>query len=374
MNNQVVYCIRSMTIAGGKERAVSKIANLLADQYDVGIWSLSNTPKSFYALDSRIRHSVLDAMSFLGLPRLKACLHFCQSVRMLVRFIRQERPTILVGTDFVVNILLLLARFVSGARVTIIGWEHLPLEEPLIANRKWLKKVRDFFYKRLDQLVVLTETDLAYCRKQHIRGCVIANPRSFAFEGTVDYEQKNILTIARLSYQKGLDIYLKVIASIKDKLEGWQFILVTKEDDISLASFEKELVRYQLRDHVQICSPRVDVLKYYEQASIYLMTSRYEGLPITLIEAQTCGLPCVSFDCKTGPADIISDGENGYLIPAYAIEQMAERLLQLMARSALRKQMGAAAKTASKRFDERHIVNLWQNLLKSTRGYSKFAS
>jgi len=355
-------------MAGGKERAVSKIANVLCHFYPIGVVSIANTRGSFYGLASAIECHSLDALSFLGQPKgPRTFFLFCKAIRSLAGFVKHERPAIIIGTDFLINLMLLIARVIAGLPTRIVGWEHLPLEEPIISRRRYLKTFRNLFYRKLDNLIVLTSTDLAFCFQHHIKALVIPNPRSFDFEGMINYQQKNVLTIARLSYQKGLDLYLKVIAALKAELDGWQFILVAKEDDIELSTFRSQIAEYQLEDIIQIHPPNEAILPYYTNASIYLLTSRYEGLPITLIEAQTCGLPCVSFDCKTGPAEIISHGNDGYLVPPFSIEEMGKHLLSLMQNPDLRARFGQAAKIASKRFDERHVIKLWQNFVENTK-------
>ena len=92
------------------------------------------------------------------------------------------------------------------------------------------------------------------------------------------------------------------------------------------------------------------------------MTSRYEGLPMVLLEAQACGLPIISYDCKCGPKDIINDGIDGYIIPMGDRQLFADKLLELIKDQELRLRMGNAAVVSSKRFDEERIMRLWTSL------------
>ena len=98
------------------------------------------------------------------------------------------------------------------------------------------------------------------------------------------------------------------------------------------------------------------------RSAVFALSSRYEGLPMILIEAMTCGVPAVSFDCKSGPTDIIRDGQDGYLVPAGDIPRFAARLEAVMADPALRQARGRAAFHNVRRFDEDTVMRQWLEL------------
>jgi glycosyltransferase involved in cell wall biosynthesis len=104
------------------------------------------------------------------------------------------------------------------------------------------------------------------------------------------------------------------------------------------------------------------VADYYRQASLYLMTSRYEGLPMVLIEAMSFGLPLVAYDCKTGPAELIDDGVNGYLVPDDDAAAFSEGVIKLMLDPGLREHFSIAALEKSRRFSPERIYPQWQQL------------
>lgn len=103
-------------------------------------------------------------------------------------------------------------------------------------------------------------------------------------------------------------------------------------------------------------------MREYLSSSIYVMTSRYEGLPMVLLEAQALGLPIVSYTCPCGPRDIVSDGVNGYLVPEGREEEFAARLRLLMADEQLRRDMGRAAHEASSRYRMQTVMPQWLEL------------
>ena len=106
-----------------------------------------------------------------------------------------------------------------------------------------------------------------------------------------------------------------------------------------------------------------DVITAYSSGSIFIMTSRFEGFPLVLIEAMQCGLPCIAFDCPQGPREIIEDGKNGFLIPYNDDALFIEKLSFLMEHPEERRRMGEYAKISIKRFDKQTIMNQWKELL-----------
>lgn len=100
----------------------------------------------------------------------------------------------------------------------------------------------------------------------------------------------------------------------------------------------------------------------YLQSSIATLSSRYEGLPMVLLEAQAAGLPIVSFACKCGPRDIIKDGENGFLVNEGEVKELASSLLKVIQNTPLRKNMGEAAYQNSEKFAEEKIMQQWNHL------------
>ena len=368
MSNNLVICVRSMNVVGGKERAVARIANALSIHYNVSILAMNGEVASFYPLHPQVQQHALHTLSFLGKPKsVKTVFQFLAGIKELAEFINEKRPALIIGNDFLLNIQLVLAKWYRRAfHMPIIGWEHITLQDPVIQSRRMLIWLRNLFYKKLTALVVVTPSDEQYCNIRGIKPYLIPYPQSFTFTDEIDYEQKKVLTIARFSHQKGLDLYCQLISLLKKHIGEWKFTLVGKEDDISLSDLEGFIRKYEIEAYVEVKSPQEDVISFYRQASIYLLTSRYEGLPITLIEAQTCGLPCVSFDCKTGPSDIIRHGTSGFIVPPFNLNEMANKLQQLMNSLSLRKTMGQESKKVAQRYNEHHIMERWHTLITKT--------
>lgn len=172
---------------------------------------------------------------------------------------------------------------------------------------------------------------------------------------------RTVLSMGRVVPQKGQDLLVRAWHQIADKTGGWKLRIVG--DGPLLNEIKEYVEKNGLSGSVEFLPTTKDVLAMYRQASIYAMSSRFEGLPLVLIEAQSMGLPIVSFDCLTGPAEIVEDGRNGILVPPLDVEALAEALLSLIRDDRRRKEFSDNALTAASRFDYGKIVGQWEKLL-----------
>jgi glycosyltransferase involved in cell wall biosynthesis len=192
---------------------------------------------------------------------------------------------------------------------------------------------------------------------------VIPNPLSFCSEQSSSLRSKKVIAVGKQGYQKGYDRLLPAWKKVVEKHPDWHLeIYGTIAPEMKLAAQAQEL---NIENSVHFYPPEKDIQSKYLEASIYVMPSRFEGFGMVLIEAMTCGLPCVSFDCPHGPADIITHGEDGFLIENGNIEQMANSVMQLIGDELFRIKMGNSAKQNVQRFLPEHIMRQWDVLFES---------
>lgn len=210
-----------------------------------------------------------------------------------------------------------------------------------------------------DQFVVLTKEDQSYWGNlKNIT--VIPNPNSMVPTSSADLRAKRVIAVGRLDYQKGFDHLIKAWKIVNQKQPDWQLSLfgegpLKSELTQLIASLGLEKV-------IELHQPVKDIEKEYLASSMLTMTSRYEGLPMTLLEGQACGLPLVAYSCKCGPKDIIEEGKNGFLIEPGDISGFAEKLLLLISQTDLRLQMGGESLSRSLNFSEEKIMGDWMRL------------
>ena len=140
----------------------------------------------------------------------------------------------------------------------------------------------------------------------------------------------------------------------------WELVIYGQGNDYN--SLKSLINQYGIAHSVYIFPPTKDIIDKYINASIYVMSSRYEGFPMVLPEAMVCGLPCVSFDAPCGPSEIITQGEDGFVVPFGDIQGLADKLELLMDNENLRCQMGIKARSNIMRYSVDNIMKQWEEL------------
>lgn len=373
---KIIYCIAGTCNPGGMERVLANKANYLSRHgYEIVIVTTDQRGlPSYFTLDNRIRcidlginYDENNGKSFFNKIAhypLKQFLHKKRLENVLFR----EKPDITVSmfnndASFIPNIK------DGSAKVLEI---HFSKYKRLQYNRKGLWKIADKWrsrqdestVRRFDKFVVLTNEDRGYWGElPNIE--VIPNALTCYPAVTSTLDNKKIVAVGRYSFQKGFDRLIEAWRLIADDFSDWHLDIAG--DGEERENLETLIARYGLENSVSLIHTRRNVGEIYLNASIYALTSRYEGLPMVLLEAQSFGLPIVAFQCKCGPKDIVDDGINGYLVEDGNISDLARRMSELMRNASLRKEMGGYAKAASLRYDEEVIMKKWIDIFQELR-------
>ncbi|NAW51341.1 glycosyltransferase [Elizabethkingia argentiflava] len=225
--------------------------------------------------------------------------------------------------------------------------------------------------KKYDCFVVLTHEDKNYWGNGgHTR--VIPNANSFKPSGKAALDAKKAIAVGRYDEQKGFDELIKIWKKVYEVHPDWTLDIFGKGPlKETLQSLIDDL---ELSEVVHLCSPVKDIEQCYINSSFLVMTSRYEGLPMTLLEAQVCGLPLLAYACKCGPRDIIQDGQNGFLLEEGDRVGMVEKINLLIENKDLRQILGAQSLKRSVHFSEEKVMQQWLQLftaLKEDKEYNK---
>ena len=174
-----------------------------------------------------------------------------------------------------------------------------------------------------------------------------------------DCTAKSVIFVGRFSKQKDVGSLLRIWTLVRERYPDWSLHIYAgygEDQDSVLAEIK------QMDAHVQVHEATSHMMEKYRESSILLMTSSYEPFGLVLPEAMSCGLPVVAFDCPYGPADIITDGIDGFLISKRSQEEFANRVCQLIDHLDLRIKMGKSGIESSKKYAERYIMPLWKQL------------
>jgi glycosyltransferase involved in cell wall biosynthesis len=276
----------------------------------------------------------------------------------LLRFLRSVRDGVLVSTRPGLN--MAVARFVRPS-VVRVGQEHMNLHR----HRKYRPELLESMaghYGRLDAFVTLTDGDAdAYRALLGSRVRILAIPNAVPPPGVrADLDGKLVAAAGRLTGQKGFDRLIRAFRKVADQRPDWHLRIFGQGD--GQAALQTLIDDLDLAGNVRLMGFTTRLPHEMASASIYAMSSRFEGFPMVLLEAMACGLPPVSFDCPTGPRDLIDDGLDGVLIPNGDVDAFATGLLGLMENDPKRRAMGAAALGKSQQFTPTAIAQRWTDL------------
>ena len=349
----ILFLVYDIHFGGGAERVTVNMANhLVADNNKVTIVSLSRFNSSnIFTINNQVE---IEYLNF----NFENALNLIQKIASVFKvssYLRKYTDqTIILGIGTFPS--LILAMMPKRKNLKTIGCQHNSYS---FAKHIWAF-LRKMFFHRLNALVLLTEQDLPKLKKLNPNSFVIPNAVSFFPHEPAKLENKIILAIGRMDYNKGYDLLIDVFEKLSVVHPDWKLRIIG--DGPLKKTIISRVETSGLNNRVEILPPTNQIIDQYLQASVYLMTSRSEALPMVLLEAKACGLPIVSFNCETGPSDIINNDEDGYLIEGFNIEMMTEKLVTLCSDIDKRKEFGTNGRESIKKFLPEVIALKWEAL------------
>jgi glycosyltransferase involved in cell wall biosynthesis len=355
---------------GGTIRTTLTIASHLSEHRDVEVMSVyRRRDEPFFAFPPGLRVRALHDGRRTGLlARLPSVLihpedyayPWCtlQTDLALLRWLRSLRADALITTRPAFN---LLAARLAPRGVITIGQEHVHSA----AHRPRLAVDIRRDYPKLDALTVLTRQDerdygelLAGARTRVAR---IPNPLSPGEPARADPAAKTVIAAGRLNTQKGFDLLIAAFAAVAAAAPDWRLRIYGSGPDRE--RLQAQIDALSLRGRVELMGRTQELGEAMAAGSIFVLSSRFEGFGMVLVEAMSHGLPVVSFDCPHGPHDIIRAGRDGILVPAEDVAALAAALLVLIRDPDRRRALGDAALRRSRDFDVATIGPDFEGLL-----------
>ena len=340
---RILFLEGDMSRSGGTERMTAWLANSLCETHYITIASLVGSGKSFFTL----------------LPSVKNIILPDKHPRMAIRkLIKSENIDIVINVDTGMSIFGIPAAF--GLKTKVITWEHSNFYNNW--NSKWFPYIRKLAARFSDTIVVLTDRDNQNYT-ENIPRChqVFTIRNSIDFRGTSYVEDSKILLSAgNLSSIKRFSLIPDIGRIIFSRFPDWKWLICGEGPEREL--LEEKISQYGLEKNILLTGSVKDMEKVYRSASMYVMTSEMEGLPMVLLEAKSYRLPIVSFDIMTGPSEIVRDGVNGYLVENGDITAMVDRICELIEQPLLRKRFSDATVLDMDKFEKGEIVAQWENL------------
>ncbi|MEA2596600.1 MAG: hypothetical protein QOF01_3069 [Thermomicrobiales bacterium] len=362
---RLTLVIHAMT-NGGAERVAATMANSWAARgWEVTLLTFDDGREPpFYTLDRRVRHRPLGISRVSGGFR-RAVANNLMRVRTIREAIRTSQPDVVLSFLDTANVLVLLAG--RGLGIPTIVTEHTdPAQKRLL--RTW-NLLRRLLYPRASRVVVLSETARSFFPPSiQARSVVMPNPIAVDAPAVDDVPARNdlrtVVAMGRFSPEKGFDLLLEAFSRIAAKHPEWR--LVVWGDGRLRPQLESLRDRLGLQDRVLLPGRTTEPFRELRRADLFVMSSRREGFPMALGEAMACGLPAVSFDCPSGPRQIIRDGVDGVLVPDGDVLGLAAAMSRLMSDDGERQRLAARAVEVNERFGPERVLAQWQQLLDET--------
>ena len=350
-------------VAGGAERVMSAFASHIAAKgWTANLLTLdSGENPPFYPLHPDVRHRALN-LANVSAGAVDALRNNFRRIRQLRNAIRTTSPDIVISLMSETNVLTLLATRGLGVPV-LVQEQNDPAQQPIA--RQW-DTLRRWTYPRASHVILLTERSLGFFSgavRKNAR--VIPNPAIVSitprkpFSG--DPASRTLMAMGRLVPQKGFDMLLPAFASIAEKHPAWT-LEILGEGPLR-PEFEALVDSLGMRGRIRLPGTTKQPHERLRTADLFVMSSRHEGFPLSLCEAMACGLPVVSFDCPTGPREIIREGTDGLLVPPNNVEMLAHSLSRLMADDHLRETLASRAPEVMERFGLPRVMEMWDSLI-----------
>ncbi len=378
---KIAYIYTALTTVGGADRVITEKANYFADKLKYDVYIITDSqgkeiPK--FPLSPKVHLVNLNIMfgqqynhSFF----IRGFIYFKlmrKYKRELIKQLMTIRPDFTISTlgrdvDFITSVKDGSKKIAEAhtTRKNIRNFELLKKKNFIynVIGKIWESKLEKAINK-FNKLVVLTEDDASEWAE--IKDSIVI-PNSLPFyPKKISYNSnKKAISVGRFEIEKGHDRLIDVWSEVIKKHPDW-ILEIYGEGTLKngLIDIAKEK---GLSDSILFKPSSMNISKEYIDSSFCIMTSRYEGFGMVLIEAMACGLPCIAYDCPSGPRNIIKDGINGFLIKDGDVQKMAEKICFLIEHEDIRKKMGQAGYLNVEKYNIDKIMNKWKQLFESIK-------
>ncbi|MDR1671859.1 MAG: glycosyltransferase family 4 protein [Bacteroidales bacterium] len=374
---KIAYYLPSLYISGGIERIITLKANYFAEQFGyetVIITSEQQGRQPYFPLSEKVTHVDLNVVidHAKGPLLRKIIIYPFKYYRFKKRFTRlldQLKPDITIST------LRRELRFINSLKDGSIkigefhvnrinsSWHQTNTDNPVlrrISNRNYARFVKNL--QSLTKVVLLTREESTYWAELS-NYVVIPNFITIPpLLETSSCTQRRVIAVGRATRQKGFDLLIDAWKIVASKHPDWTLNIYGEGDK---TQYQRQIAAHHIEDSCHLRSAVADIAEKYAESSIFVLSSRYEGFGLVLIEAMACGVPPVAFDCPCGPKEIIQDGSDGLLVKTGNIEELAEKICYLMENEDVRKKMGQQSATNVSRYRIDRVSRQWKELFES---------
>ena len=354
-------CLLKLTTDGvdGGLKVACNLLNELTSRYTCSLVSvMSEQEIPYFELNSSVKYDILMR------KKDKLTRIFFSACWMFRRYVIENDIDIVMSVGVSANAIMITS--CMGLAVKTIVCDHMNSKANVFS--KSIDIQREYGAKLANKVVTLTNEDkLNYISKFNLKENKVVDIHNW-FEPHIVTDcskDKKLVTVGRFDSQKGYDYLVQVAKKVLSEKSDWTWEIYGSGNQDEVEKIRDLIKENNLQDKLLIKGLEKNQDLIYGDKGIYVMTSRYEGLPLVLLEAQQYNLPIVSFRCPTGPGEIVEDGVNGYLVECYDTDKLSEKLLELMGNEALRQSFSEHAKDNMDKFDKDKILKQWLELIET---------
>lgn len=359
-NSRILLYIPSLR-GGGAERVAVELARRWAyDGHEIIFLTQSDPSTDVYQLDSRVERVSLNSFGKRGLFG-----HLSQIFR-LRRELKRYRPDVVVSFMTSASVFAIIAAM--GLPCKVIATEHAYPPFQKLSGR-W-RRLRKMFYPKAAQVVTLTQATAEYFKKAipKAKYSVIPNAVQWPLDKHEPEIQmhkaqgkKWLLAVGRLHRVKGFDMLIDSFAKFADAYPDWDLLILGEGDERD--NLAEQIERVGLQQRAFLVGRVGNMQWWYDEADLFVLSSRSEGLSNSLQEAMSCGLPCVAFDCDVGPRELIRHNIDGYLITdEQTVDTLSDAIISLINDKERMQSYSKRAVDMHDRYSMRRISNMWHDL------------
>jgi glycosyltransferase involved in cell wall biosynthesis len=350
-------------VPGGYEKAVITLANLFKEKgNEVTLIILDKAKEVFYPLSPGVQ-IIQQPLSF-GITDegniVSRKIKLLSDVLKLRKILKETQATHIIATEYPFAVAAVLSG--AGKKAKLYSWEHHHFGA--MTKSSFWNFVSNKAFQRLDAVVCLNKDEKDHYTPVSKKAVVIPNfiePSEVTLPLYEQNKKTDILSVTRFNHIKGIDLFMSVAKIVLQENPGitWKVIgYGPQEEEVKKFILKESLSQQLILQH----AAAIDITTEYQQASLFVMTSRNECFPLVLLEAMSNGVPCIAFDCETGPRHIIQDDKTGLLIEKENVSEMAKAISALIKDDARRKIMSDNAFAAAEQFYPGKVYEQWKRL------------
>ena len=382
---KIVFICNNFKSLNGVERVWSQRLSLLAEHpdFDVSLITYNQYGAPFsFPISDKVHHQDLatryvSRCSFHGIfqyvDRYKSERLFR---RELNKALMELRPDVIVCADMhVADLKAVLSSTVHAVRLVECHCGLSAYFADICKHHHFLKRFQQRILKRqlisaikkFDKIVVMTEAEKKDWNMDDKIICIpnmlVAYPE---LKPENPHSHKRLISIGRYAYQKGYDMLLESWRMVQEKHPDWSLHIYGSHDG-GVGDYEQlqEQIKQNQINNAFLHQSTNDVYSCYAESDFYVMSSRFESFGLVLIEAMSCSLPVVSFDCKYGPQSIIQNGETGFLVSQSNTKELANAICSMIENDEMRQRMAMNARSESQKYQPQYMMPIWHEFYRS---------